>query len=107
RLDDITPATVKPLSEVHNDISAKVKQEKALDAFFALQRKVSDAANNDNESLESGEKAVGVKAVETGWFSRDAVPEEINFKPVTDAVFGGNLLGENGTPGSNSDIITV
>ena len=89
RLDDITPATVKPLSEV------------------ALQRKVSDAANNDNESLASAEKAAGVKAVETGWFSRDAVPEEINFKPVTDAVFGGNLLGENGTPGSNSDIITV
>ncbi|ELY2643665.1 peptidylprolyl isomerase [Cronobacter sakazakii] len=107
RLDDITPATVKPLSEVHNDISAKVKQEKALDAFFALQRKVSDAANNDNESLASAEKAAGVKAVETGWFSRDAVPAELNFKPVTDAVFGGNLLGENGTPGSNSDIITV
>ncbi|ELY2854462.1 peptidylprolyl isomerase [Cronobacter dublinensis] len=107
RLDDIEPAKVKPLSEVHNDISAKVKQEKALDAFFALQRTVSDAANNDNESLASAEKAAGVKAVQTDWFSRDAVPQEINFKPVTDAVFGGNLLGQNGTPGSNSDIITV
>ncbi|EOW6742357.1 peptidylprolyl isomerase [Cronobacter dublinensis] len=107
RLDDIEPAKVKPLSEVHNDISAKVKQEKALDAFFALQRTVSDAANNDNESLASAEKASGVKAVQTDWFSRDAVPQEINFKPVTDVVFGGNLLGQNGTPGSNSDIITV
>ncbi|CCJ72949.1 Peptidyl-prolyl cis-trans isomerase ppiD [Cronobacter condimenti 1330] len=107
RLDDIEPAKVKPLSEVHNDISAKVKQEKALDAFFALQRKVSDAANNDNESLASAEKASGVKAVETGWFSRDAVPQELNFKPVTDALFGGNLLGQDGTPGSNSDIISV
>jgi peptidyl-prolyl cis-trans isomerase D len=47
-----------------------------------------------------------VKAVETGWFGRDNLPEELNFKPVSDAIFNG-LVGENGTPGSNSDIITV
>lgn len=28
RLDDIQPAKVKPLSEVRDDIAAKVKQEK-------------------------------------------------------------------------------
>jgi peptidyl-prolyl cis-trans isomerase D len=48
-----------------------------------------------------------VKAVETGWFGRDNLPEELNFKPVSDAIFNGGLVGENGTPGSNSDIITV
>ncbi len=83
RLDDIQPAKVKPLSEVRDDIAAKVKQEKALDAYYALQQKVSDAASNDNESLAGAEQVAGVKAVETGW------------------------VGENGTPGPNSDIITV
>jgi peptidyl-prolyl cis-trans isomerase D len=107
RLDDIQPEKVKPLSEVHAAIADKVKQEKALDAYYKLQQKVSDAASNDNESLASAEQAAGVKAVETAWFSRDNIPEALNFKPVEEAIFNGSLLGENGTPGSNSNIITV
>lgn len=107
RLDDIQPAKVKPLSEVHDDIAAKVKQDKALDAWYALQQKVSEAASNDNESLVGAEQAAGVKAVETGWFSRENLPKELNFKPVASAIFDGGLVGVNGAPGSNSDIITV
>ncbi|ABP59592.1 peptidylprolyl isomerase [Enterobacter sp. 638] len=107
RLDDIQPAKTKPLAEVRDDIAAKVKQEKALDAYYALQQKVSDAASNDNESLAGAEQAAGVKAVVTGWFGHDNLPEELNFKPVSDAIFNGGLLGDNGTPGNNSDIITV
>jgi peptidyl-prolyl cis-trans isomerase D len=107
RLDDVQSAKVKPLAEVHDDIAAKVKQGKALDAYYALQQKVSDAASNDNESLAGAEQVSGVKAVETGWFGHDNLPAELNFKPVSDAIFNGGLVGQNGTPGSNSDIITV
>ncbi|MEY8710606.1 peptidylprolyl isomerase [Mangrovibacter phragmitis] len=107
RLDDIQPAVVKPLADVRDSITAKVKGEKALDAYYALQQKVSDAASNDNQSLDAAEQVAGVKAVETGWFSQDSVPAELNFKPVTDAIFNGGLLGQDGAPGSNSDIITV
>ncbi len=107
RLDDVQPAKVKPLEEVRSAIAEKVKQEKGLTAFFALQQKVSDAASNDNESLAGAEQAAGVKAVETNWFTHDNLPEALNFKPVADAIFNGGLVGENGTPGSNSDIITV
>lgn len=107
RLDDVQPQQVKPLAEVRDSIAAKVKQEKALDTFYALQQKVSDAASNDNESLVPAGKVAGVKIVDTDWFSRDNIPEALNFKPVTEAIFSGNLVGENGTPGSNSDIITV
>ncbi|STI77421.1 peptidyl-prolyl cis-trans isomerase D [Escherichia coli] len=73
----------------------------------ALQQKVSDAASNDTESLAGAEQAAGVKATQTGWFSKDNLPEELNFKPVADAIFNGGLVGENGAPGINSDIITV
>nr|WP_318379937.1 peptidylprolyl isomerase [uncultured Enterobacter sp.] len=107
RLDDVEPAKVKPLAEVRDELAAKVKQVKGLDAFYALQQKVSEAASNDNISLTGAEQAAGVKAVETGWFGRNNLPEELNFKPVADAIFNGGLVGENGTPGSNSDIITV
>ena len=68
RLDDIQPAKVKSLDEVRDDIAAKVKHEKALDAYYALQQKVSDAASNDTESLAGAEQAAGVKATQTGWF---------------------------------------
>ncbi|MTD40832.1 peptidylprolyl isomerase [Erwinia sp. CPCC 100877] len=107
RLDDLQPAKVKPLAEVHDAIAQKLKQEKGLDAFYAQQQKVGDAAMNDTESLAGAEKAAGVKAVESGWFDRNSLPKALDFKPVADAIFGGALLGENGTPGSNSDIITV
>jgi len=107
RLDDIQPQKIKTLTEVHDDIAAKVKQEKAVDAYYKLQQKVSDAANNDTESLASAEQVAGVKAVETGWFNHDNLPAELNFKPVQEAIFNGGLIGDNGAPGHNSDIITV
>lgn len=107
RLDDIKPALVKPLSEVHDAIAKLIKQEKAVDAYYALQQKVSEAATSDNESLASAEEAAGVKAANTEWFTRDTVPAELNFKPVVQAIFDGSLIGENGAPGSNSDVITV
>lgn len=107
RLDDIQPQQIKALADVHDDIAAKVKQEKAVDAYYKLQQKVSDAASNDTESLAGAEEAAGVKAVETGWFSHDSLPAELNFKPVQEAIFNGGLAGDNGAPGRNSDIITV
>lgn len=107
RLDDVQPEQVKPLAEVRDAVAEKVKQEKALDTFYKLQQKVSDAASNDNESLASAEQAAGVKATETGWFSRDNVPQELDFDQVKQAIFNGGLAGENGAPGNNSDIITV
>lgn len=107
RLDDVQAQQIKPLSAVHDDLAAKVKQEKAIDSYYKLQQKVSDAASNDNESLAGAEQVAGVKAVETGWFSHENPPAELNFKQVEQAIFSGDLVGQNGAPGNNSDIITV
>lgn len=107
RLDDIQPEQVKPLDEVRDVIAAKVKQEKGVDAFYKLQQKVSEAASNDNESLAGAEQASGLKAKETGWFSQDSLPEELDFDAVKQAIFNGGLVGQNGAPGNNSDIISV
>ncbi|BAE73950.1 Peptidyl-prolyl cis-trans isomerase D [Sodalis glossinidius str. 'morsitans'] len=101
RLDDMQPAQVSPLSAVHDEVAAKVKQEKAIDAYYALQQKVSDAASNDNETLASAETAAGIKAQQTDWFSHDDVPAALNYDAVKQVLFQGSLLG------SNSDVITV
>ncbi|EMI4412624.1 peptidylprolyl isomerase [Serratia bockelmannii] len=107
RLNDIELEKLKPLSEVHDAIAKQVQQEKAVDAYYALQQKVSEAATSDNESLASAEEAAGVKAAQSDWFTRDNIPAALNFKPVVQAIFDGSLIGENGAPGSNSDVITV
>ncbi|ORM78161.1 peptidylprolyl isomerase [Pantoea eucrina] len=107
RLDDIQPEQVKPLAQVHDVIADKVKQEKALDAFYKLQQKVSEAASNDNESLAGAAQVSGLKVSETGWFTRDDMPADLDFDAVKQAVFSGGLIGQNGAPGNNSDIISV
>lgn len=62
---------------------------------------------DDNESLTAAEKATGIKAVTTGWFSRNNLPEEIRFDKVADTIFNGNLVDKNGPTGINSDVINV
>ncbi|WP_036768545.1 peptidylprolyl isomerase [Photorhabdus australis] len=107
-LDDIKPQIIKPLSEVRSEVEKTIKQEKAVDAFYALQQKVSDAATSDNESLTSAEEVSGIKIVTTGWFDRNNVPAEINFGPVIHAIFeGSNLVDGQGPTGANSDVISA
>lgn len=107
RLDDIAPAQISPLSVVYEEVKTKVKKEKAIDAYYTLQKKVSDAAKNNNETLVSAEASAGIKSKETDWFSRNNVPAVLNYGAVKQILFEGVLLGSNGVPGSNSDVITV
>jgi len=107
RLDDVQPEQQQSLATVHQAVADKVQQETAISQFYALQQKVNDAASNDNDSLAAAEQVAGTKAVETSWFSQQSVPDALNFDPVKEVIFNGSLLGEQGTPGSNSSIITV
>lgn len=107
RLDDIKPEVVKPFQSVKTEIANTLKNEKAINAFYSLQQTASRAAMDDNESLTAAEKATGIKAVTTGWFSRNNLPEEIRFDKVADTIFNGNLVDKNGPTGINSDVINV
>lgn len=107
RLNDVRPAIIKPLSEVRNDVSVALKKKWALDAYYVLQQKVNDAATSDNESLAGAEEAAGVKAKETGWFARGNPPEALKAKPLEQAMFSSDLIGKEGAPGSNSDVINI
>ncbi|KMV73805.1 molecular chaperone [bacteria symbiont BFo2 of Frankliniella occidentalis] len=107
RLDDVQPEQQQSLATVHQAVADKVQQEAAISQFYALQQKVNDAASNDNDSLAAAEQVAGTKAVETSWFSQQSVPDALNFDQVKEVIFNGSLLGEQGTPGSNSSIITV
>ncbi len=56
RLDDIKPSVVKPFDDIKADLLVKMRENKAIDDFFALQQKVSQAASNDNDTLATAAK---------------------------------------------------
>ncbi len=109
RLNDIKPEQVQPLAHVHTTIVEQIKREKEADAYYTLQQKISDAIVNDNQSLTSIEKIAGVNAKVTDWFTRDTIPDALNFKPVLENLFDGSLVGENNATGTGkiSNVITV
>ncbi len=108
RLNDVKPEKVKALAEVRTTIAEQVKQKKFAEDWYALQRKVADAAGNDSLSLASAEQAAGgVKATTTEWFTRDTVPAGLNFRPVLQAIFDGSLTGSDEATGRNSDVIVT
>ncbi|GAA0481174.1 peptidylprolyl isomerase [Tatumella punctata] len=107
RVDDIQPEQIQPLSAVYTTVAQSAEQDSAVSEFYQLQQKVSDAASNNNASLSGAASVSGVNVVETGWFTRDTLPADLNFDQVKQVIFGGTLLGSNGAAGNNSDIITV
>lgn len=66
-----------------------------------------DGAASNKLSLEDAEKASGLKAVQSDWFTRDSIPQELSYPEIAQEIFGGSLFGVNGAPGPNSDVITV
>ncbi|MEQ4922768.1 peptidylprolyl isomerase [Proteus hauseri] len=107
RLDDMKASVVKPFADVKDDLIAKMRENKAIDDFFALQQKVSQAASNDNDTLAPAAKAGDVTVVDTDWFDENNVPAALNNEKVTQLIFGGSLVDENGPTGMNSDMITL
>ncbi|MGP1924329.1 MAG: peptidylprolyl isomerase [Arsenophonus sp. NEOnobi-MAG3] len=107
RLDEIKPEFIKPFQSVKTEIANTIKNEKAINEFYSLQQTASRAAMDDNESLTTAEKVTGIKAITTGWFSRNNLPEEIRFDKVADTIFNSNLVDKNGPTGINSDVINI
>ncbi len=107
RLNDIEPKKIKLLSDVQEDIVKYIRQAKSLNAYHMLQNKVRKAIINDNLSMNSIEKIVGIKATQTDWFTRDNIPTSLNFKPIVQSIFNNVLLDDNSMPVNNADLITI
>lgn len=107
RLNGSEEAKEKPLADVKKEITQALLQDKSYEKYEDLQTKMLDATASDKLSLDGAAKAAGLKVVETDWFTRDSVPQALNYPEVAQAVFGGDLFGASGAPGPNSDLITV
>ncbi len=85
----------------------KIKQEKAIQAYYVLQKKVSEAMINNHKSLASAETVSGLKAQHTAFFGRNDVPSELNIKPVIKAIFDGDWVAKKTQTGSDADMINL
>ncbi|BFU59417.1 MULTISPECIES: peptidylprolyl isomerase [Rodentibacter] len=93
----------KPLSEVKAQVADLVRKNLLDNRFYAIEKEVREKAFEDSKSLETAAQAAGVKVLESGYFSRKNVPEELNFPSVISAVFDSDIA--NG--GANSEPLNV
>ncbi|MGV6987644.1 SurA N-terminal domain-containing protein [Testudinibacter sp. P80/BLE/0925] len=92
-----------PLEQVKSQIVDTIRNELTSSAFFRLEKQAAEKAFENQSSLVDVESAVGKKAQQTDYFSRQDVPTALNFSNVVYNIFDTDLL----QGGMNSEAINV
>lgn len=92
-----------PLSEVKNDIAAKLRNELSAKVFYTMEKQANEKAFEQPDSLQAAAQAAGVSVQETGYFPRNEIPAALNYGNVISAVFDSELS----QGGTNSEAINV
>ncbi|WP_071889671.1 MULTISPECIES: peptidylprolyl isomerase [Arsenophonus] len=107
RLDEIRDEVIRPLKNIKNEIFNIIKNEKAINKFYSLQKTINNIVMNTNTSLTEIENITGIKSIKTNWFSKYTMPEEIKFKKISNIIFEDNLLEINNTKNIPPHIINI
>ena len=91
------------LDEVKAQVADLVRKSLLENRYYAIEKQVRDKAFEDSKSLNTAAQVAGVKVQESGYFSRQNVPAELNFPNVVSAVFESDIA--NG--GANSEPLNV
>ncbi|WP_040976002.1 peptidylprolyl isomerase [Necropsobacter massiliensis] len=94
---------VRPLEQVKDDIAAKIRNDLAVNEFYALEKRVNEKAFENPENLNAAAQAANVKVEETGYFSRKDIPAELNYSNLVSAMFDSDIA----QGGANSEAINV
>lgn len=91
------------LDKVKVQVADLVRKSLLENRYYVIEKQVRDKAFEDSKSLNSAAEVAGVKVQESGYFSRQNVPAELNFPNVVSAVFESDIA--NG--GANSEPLNV
>ena len=91
------------LDEVKAQVADLVRKSLLENRYYTIEKQVRDKAFEDSKSLNTVAQVAGVKVQESGYFSRQNVPAELNFPNVVSAVFESDIA--NG--GANSEPLNV
>lgn len=100
RLDNITPAQVKPFEEVRETVATELRQQKAENRFYEISQTLANLGYEHPDSLEPAAKALNAPIQDSGWFDRKG-GEGIAANPkVVESAFGEDVLkrGVNSEP---------
>lgn len=103
-IEDAMPAAD---SQEYKDLVAQMKTERSSDIFFDIQKTVADILADDKTSLDKIAEASGLKVITTEFFDRATAPESLKAEPILMAAFSEELIGTQGVPRENSDLITI
>lgn len=93
----------QPLAEVRNQIEQSVRRSQLESRYYALEKEMREKAFEESKSLSAAAQVAGLTVAETGYFSRNDVPDELNYPNVISALFESDI--SNG--GVNSEPINV
>ena len=100
RLDNITPAQVKPFEEVRETVAAELRQQKAENRFYEISQTLANLGYEHPDSLEPAATALGVPIQDSGWFSHRGGEGVAANPKVVESAFGEDVLkrGVNSEP---------
>ncbi|GAB2932757.1 SurA N-terminal domain-containing protein [Rheinheimera gaetbuli] len=103
KLQALEPAQITPLAEVADDISQRIKQERASSAFYELQQRLAEVSFEVPDTLEEAAQVTGQKVITTPLFSRSEVTPPLATPAVLNKVFDAGFIAE----GLNSELIEL
>ncbi|WWO99739.1 MAG: peptidylprolyl isomerase [Candidatus Dasytiphilus stammeri] len=85
RLDGIKSKHLMPLNKVRTFITNKIQEQKILEKYYSLQKKILELSNSI--SIKELEHLTGIKTEETNWFNlTTTIPNNLNIPAVRQAI---------------------
>lgn len=103
KLDDVKPSDAKPFADVRDEIMAQLKQQHAVEKFYALSNELAEKAFEMPDNLEEAANAVNAKVERTEFVSLQELEGVLANPQVMQAL----LLPEVRDDGLNSELIEI
>ncbi|MGF1701423.1 peptidylprolyl isomerase [Photobacterium makurazakiensis] len=103
KMDDIKAPKVKPFADVRDEITAELREQRAVEAFYDLQNQLAETAFEMPDSLDDAAEAINGTVQTTDFFSQSDAPELLASPAVLQALFSAEVRED----GLNSDVIEI
>ena len=103
KLIEIKKATIRPLSDVKQQVIASIKKEKVSEHYYDLQQRLGETAFESPDSLDEAAGAVEMKIQHADFFGEHNAPQVLANKAVLRTLFDVDFRDQ----GMNSEIIEL
>lgn len=100
RLDNITPAQIKPFEEVREVVAKEFKQQQAESRFYEMSQTLANLGYEHPDSLEPAAKTLNLPIQDSDWFSRNGGDQIAAHPKIVESAFSEEALkrGLNSEP---------